>query len=139
MIKATDIAMEAKSWVGTPYVHQARLKGVGVDCIGLVLEVGRNLGVVDFDYADYSMMPDGVTLMERVRKHFVPGGSPMPGAIGVFKWRVHPQHFCVFGECNGVLTIIHAWQRTDRCVEVSFDKVWRGRLASVWHFPGVAY
>ena len=36
-----DIVTEARTWVRTPYHHQARLKGVGVDCAGLVIGVAR--------------------------------------------------------------------------------------------------
>ncbi len=35
-----DIIAEARSWIGTPYRHQASLKGVGCDCLGLVRGVG---------------------------------------------------------------------------------------------------
>jgi NlpC/P60 family putative phage cell wall peptidase len=35
------ILEEARSWIGTPYQHQASLKGVGCDCIGLVRGVWR--------------------------------------------------------------------------------------------------
>src|SRR5437667_3934403 len=32
---------EARAWIGTPYRHQASLKGVGCDCLGLVRGVWR--------------------------------------------------------------------------------------------------
>ena len=35
------IVAEARGWIGTPYRHQASLKGVGADCIGLVRGVWR--------------------------------------------------------------------------------------------------
>jgi cell wall-associated NlpC family hydrolase len=35
-MKRPDIVEEARSWLGTPYHHQAALKGVGCDCIGLL-------------------------------------------------------------------------------------------------------
>ena len=37
----TSIVAEARSWIGTPYRHQASLKGVGCDCLGLVRGVWR--------------------------------------------------------------------------------------------------
>lgn len=33
----------ARRWIGTPYHHQASLKGVGCDCLGLVRGVYREL------------------------------------------------------------------------------------------------
>jgi NlpC/P60 family putative phage cell wall peptidase len=38
---APRIVAEARSWIGTPYHHQASLKGVGCDCIGLVRGIWR--------------------------------------------------------------------------------------------------
>ena len=38
--RAVDIA---RGWIGTPYHHQASLKGVGTDCLGLVRGVYREL------------------------------------------------------------------------------------------------
>ena len=35
------IVAEARAWIGTPYRHQASLKGVGCDCLGLVRGVWR--------------------------------------------------------------------------------------------------
>jgi NlpC/P60 family putative phage cell wall peptidase len=40
-ITRTTIVAEARSWIGTPYRHQASLKGVGCDCLGLVRGVWR--------------------------------------------------------------------------------------------------
>ncbi|MEM6466311.1 MAG: peptidase [Pseudomonadota bacterium] len=34
----------ARSWIGTPFAHQGQLKGVGCDCLGLVLGVWAELG-----------------------------------------------------------------------------------------------
>ena len=42
-VTRTDIIAEARAWIGTPYRHQASLKGVGCDCLGLVRGVWRAL------------------------------------------------------------------------------------------------
>ncbi len=38
-----DVAHEVRSWLGTPYLHQASFKGAGADCLGLVRGVWRHL------------------------------------------------------------------------------------------------
>lgn len=38
---AAPIVAEALTWLGTPYRHQASVKGVGCDCLGLVRGVWR--------------------------------------------------------------------------------------------------
>jgi hypothetical protein len=36
MVTREAIVAAARSWLGTPYHHQASLKGVGSDCIGVI-------------------------------------------------------------------------------------------------------
>lgn len=38
-----EIVAAARGWIGTPYQHQASLKGVGADCLGLVRGVWRGI------------------------------------------------------------------------------------------------
>ena len=40
MIARADIVAAARSLIGTPFRHQARLPGVGIDCLNLIGEVG---------------------------------------------------------------------------------------------------
>lgn len=42
-----EIVQEALSWEGTPYHHQAGLKGVGVDCAYFIGHVAKNIGLID--------------------------------------------------------------------------------------------
>ena len=48
------IVAEAMRWLGTPYHHRAKLRGVGADCAQLVLGVYAAVGLVaDFDTGEY--------------------------------------------------------------------------------------
>ncbi len=40
------VAAEARTWLGTPYAHAQRLKGVGADCAGVPLEVYAAVGLI---------------------------------------------------------------------------------------------
>jgi cell wall-associated NlpC family hydrolase len=40
------VVVEALSWLGTPYAHRQRLKGVGVDCAQLPLAVYSACGLI---------------------------------------------------------------------------------------------
>src|SRR5688572_25297534 len=40
-VRRDQIVAAARDWIGTPYRHQASLKGVGCDCLGLVRGVWR--------------------------------------------------------------------------------------------------
>ena len=37
----SDVVAIARAWIGTPYRHQASLKGVGCDCLGLLRGLWR--------------------------------------------------------------------------------------------------
>lgn len=41
------IVDEAKTWLETPYHHQGRVKGVGVDCAQLVAGIAEALGFIE--------------------------------------------------------------------------------------------
>src|SRR5262245_46482540 len=43
MIAREAIVVAARGWLGTPYHHQASLRGVGCDCLGLIRGVWREL------------------------------------------------------------------------------------------------
>ena len=43
MTLAQRAVAEARTWIGTPYVHQASCKGAGADCLGLLRGVWRAL------------------------------------------------------------------------------------------------
>lgn len=108
-----DIVTCARSWVGTPYHHQARLKGVGVDCAGLVIGVARELGRVapEFDVAGYARRPDGWSFLAWADEYMtrVPREHMAPGHCVVVRFGRHPQHLGIVGDyLHGGLSIIHA-------------------------------
>ena len=62
------IVEEARSWLGTPYHHQAMVKGAGVDCAMILVAVYRAVGLIPagFDPRPYPQtgictgMPNGI-------------------------------------------------------------------------------
>ena len=48
------VVAEATTWIGTPWAHMSRLKGVGVDCANLPIAVYAAVGLIaDFDPPPY--------------------------------------------------------------------------------------
>ena len=48
------VIQEARTWLSTPYHHHAAIKGVGVDCAQILIEVYAAAGVVEkVDVGDY--------------------------------------------------------------------------------------
>lgn len=53
---SVHLCWELEQWLGTPFMHRAHVKGVGVDCVQLVGQVMAACGVVsDYDCGEYSL------------------------------------------------------------------------------------
>ncbi len=139
MIARADIVAEARSWIGTPFHDQGRLRAVGCDCLGLVIEVGRTLGLTDIDYHDYHQQPDGKTLEARCEKHMTRAAvEPQPGDVGLFWFakRAWPQHLGIFCERDGLLAVVHAHQRFGKVMEHRVDEWWGKRIVRAYSYQG---
>lgn len=139
----TAIVAEAMTWVGTPFVHQHRVRGVGVDCAGLVIGVARGLGLVppDFDVTGYGMTPDGRSLRAYCDTHLQPQGANVcAGDVVLVAWKDGPPHHLgiVVDHPSGLLGMIHAENRAHRKVietRLQFGRAMR--LVAAYRFPGV--
>lgn len=122
MVDREQIVAEAREWVGTPYMHQARVKGVAVDCVGLLIGVARRLGLVapDFDVTGYTRRPDGWTLIEECERHMtrIERDFMHVGDGVIVRFDAEPQHFgFVAPYRHGGWSIIHAASKYGRVVE----------------------
>jgi len=52
-LKRTEIVREALSWIGTPFMHGARIKGVGAECGSFIVDVYARFGFA----AEYKLPP----------------------------------------------------------------------------------
>lgn len=138
----TVIVDTARSWLGTPFIHQARLKGVGVDCVGLLIGVCRELGLVEdqFDIDAYPRIPDGISLMYLAEHHMtkIPRGQMQPGDVVVVAFDKFPQHFGIVGNYNrGGLSMIHAASAYGKVVEQRLMFTNAMKFVAAFKLPGV--
>ncbi|HVV65083.1 MAG TPA: hypothetical protein VHC42_06420 [Rhizomicrobium sp.] len=86
---AGRIVAIARSWIGTPYVHQASVKDVGCDCLGLLRGVWRELRGEEPEAAppyspDWAEATGRETLREALARHLAEispceaEGEPVP-------------------------------------------------------------
>ena len=47
MRQRAAVVAEAETWLGTPYHHEARIKGHGVDCAQVLIGVFANVGLIE--------------------------------------------------------------------------------------------
>lgn len=141
-ITRTDVVQAARGWLGTPYHHQARLKSVGVDCVGLVIGVARELGLVhpSFDVPAYPRSPDGVSLMALADLHMQRIDAPLQsGQVIVVAFDANPQHLGIVGDYrHGGHSIIHAAARPGRVIETRLMFSNAMRFVAAFDMPGVA-
>jgi len=136
---SSRVIVEARSWIGTPYHHQASLKGIGCDCLGLLRGVWRGvMGAEPELPPPYS--PDWAeagadTLVAAARRHLIEIDIPTfePGDVLLFRWRDKlPAKHCAIATSPG--TMIHAHDGAS-VAEVAFAPWWQRHLAYAFRFP----
>jgi NlpC/P60 family putative phage cell wall peptidase len=140
---AAAIVAEARAWIGTPYRHQASLKGVGCDCLGLVRGVWRALYGAEPEAAppyapDWAEAAAGEPLAEAALRHLVrvdPAQEFAPGDVLLFRWRagLAAKHAAI---ATAPDTMVHAHDGA-AVAEVAVAPWWRRRLAYAFRFPDV--
>ncbi len=142
MTKRADITAAARSWIGTPYHHQASVKGVGCDCLGLLRGVWREvMGAEPEKAPPYSPSWDEVNPQEHMlrvsHKYLRPRELTcrVEGTVLVFRMR----DGAVAKHCGIVVPgnrMVHA-QEGHGTVEVTLGPHWDRRVAGAFSFPGV--
>jgi len=145
MIARADIIAEAREWLGTRWHHGASLKGVGCDCIGLVVGVAGMCGVaeaeafwVDWELAGYGRQPDPAVLLRACDKYLDrrPGLNPAAADVVVMRFEREPQHFGIATDAEP-MTMIHSLAAARKVVEHGLDSLWRGRIVRLYSFRGI--
>jgi len=138
-MKRADVVAEARSWLAVPWVHQGRTRS-GVDCIGLVVVVGRTFEVPHEDRVDYARVPIGNAMLNHLRRFLTPvsGVLTPDGTVGIFRQSVYGCHVGIFSTINGVPHIIHSRADRKKVVEERFKDGELGmNLLEVLAFPGL--
>lgn len=135
-----DVVECARTWIGTRWEHQQRLKGQACDCAGLVIGVGAEVFGIQPEVPPYGRTPhhgmlEGIVSQYMVRKHV---SRMLPGDVLLISWQVESHHMAIVSEIEGEFGIIHTWAQRKRVVEHLLDKQWRDRIRAVFEFPGIA-
>lgn len=104
MTTRAAVVSEAYTWLGTPYHHQARVKGVGVDCAMILADVYHTCGLIPYidprPYpADWHLHRDEERYLGWIARYTHPVDVPKPGDIALFK----------FGRCVSHGAIVVEW------------------------------
>jgi len=134
-----EVIAEARTWIGTRWHHQGRMRGVGVDCAGLVIGVARSLGLSEFDVANYSRIPSGGLLRElcAANMRLIARELAADGDVYLMRFEREPQHLAIRSTWQDMPSIIHAYADVRRVVEHVIDDEWLARIVGAFHIPGV--
>jgi NlpC/P60 family putative phage cell wall peptidase len=138
-----EILAEARSWIGTPWLHQASCKGVGADCIGFGAGVAAACGSAEAkrflatpEWRRYGRHPEADflfrvcdELMDRIEI-----SAATVGDVLVFNCGKHPMHFGIVGDDGRML---HAYLKARRVCEHQLDAGWRARIERAYRIRGV--
>lgn len=134
------VLLAASEWIGTPYCHQASVKGAGCDCLGLIRGVWREIyGAEPMPIPPYT--PDWAeatgaeTLLSAAQKCLRPieTENSCPGDVLVFRMRPNApcKHMAILSAPD---RIIHAyWGRT--VIESHLVPYWSRRWVYSFSFP----
>jgi NlpC/P60 family putative phage cell wall peptidase len=131
----SELIEAARHYLGTPFTHQGRMRGVGVDCVGLVACAAADAGIELPDVPrSYGRTPDGSLERELARycERVLHVGLVQPGDLLLFRiYSLRPRHVAIVTQAEP-LAMIHAYQGADTVAEHLVDDWWRARLHSVW-------
>lgn len=134
----------ARSWIGTPYRHQASVKGAGTDCLGLLRGIWRELygsepETVPPYSPDWSEASGEERLWMAAERHLrprFPAGVPEPGDVLLFRMHAGSvaKHVGIFALRDGLPGLIHAYQG-HTVLESPLSRPLRRRIVARFEFP----
>lgn len=126
----------AEACLGTPFRHQGRVPGVGLDCVGVVIHVYNALGLPFYVRSDYGVSPNPRRMIAELETHLtrIPIPEARVGDVLHMAWRNLPQHLAILTPVG----ILHGYQTAGRVVEHPMDAAWRSRVRGAYRFPEVA-
>ncbi len=140
MLRQDTIIAVARGWKGTPYHHQASLKGAGCDCLGLIRGVWRELHGAEPEAMpaytkDWNEATGAEALLDAGRRHLMPIAVETAAAGDVLVFRLRAtgpaKHAGILVDAD---RMVHA-QEGMGVVEVSLSSWWRRRIAASFRFP----
>lgn len=123
----------ARACLGTPFRHQGRLPGRGLDCVGLVVHAARAAGIELIDTPAYGRSPCRNMLQAALdaQPALVHVTDRQPGDLLLMRFAGEPQHLALLTADN---TIVHAYASIENVCEQRLAQVWAARIVRVYRF-----
>lgn len=140
-IIGTEVLAEARRWLGTPYVHQAAVRGAGCDCLGLLRGVWRALygdepEPVPAYTPDWSEPSRDERLWRAAKRVLRVARTEAPGDVLLFRMRdgAVAKHLGIAAKTGAAPSFIHAYTGHG-VIESPLSAPWRRRIVARFAFP----
>ncbi len=132
-----QVVSKAREWIGTPFHHQGRLKGIGCDCLGMLIGVAQEMNLTssgilihDLDNTNYSRTPNVQEMHSKLEKYFqaIEIENILDGDILLMEVDNSPQHLGIVAtHSTGCLSVIHALNRIGVSEHI-LTEAWKKRI-----------
>ena len=131
-----EVQRVARSWLGAPWRHQGR-GPKDVDCVGLLVMIGRELSIPHQDFMGYGRQASGANFLRPFEASLesVPISDARPGDVIVLRDGLYPCHCGVLGWKDGEMTLIHAHAPRRRVIEEPLSDEWKSKRVAAFMFP----
>lgn len=143
MSRASAAVAEARLWIGTPYVHQAAVRGAGTDCLGLLRGIwaalyGAEPETVPAYTQDWAEPGNNEALWLAARRWLVevPGRDLILGNVVLFRMRTGAiaKHLGIVSAVGQEARFIHAYTGHG-VIESPLSAPWLRKVAARFEFP----
>lgn len=143
MTIAEKALVEAREWIGTPYQHQASVKGVGTDCLGLLRGIWRTVYGAEPEavpaYTEDWAEPDHREVLLEAACRWLAAKSltqKAPGDVLLFRMRDGSiaKHLGLQSRIGSHPQFIHSYTGHG-VIESSLSQPWQRRIAARFCFP----
>lgn len=137
MFTRQQVVDAARSYIGVNFRMYGRDR-TGLDCVGLLYCVGKDLGIEGHHDTDYSRQPEPAKLQAMLDQYTRPAKANPPRSGRVLKLRqmIFPMHIGILVVENGRLSVINANVKRHKVVEDSWE-VWKNLVMEYRDIKGV--
>jgi cell wall-associated NlpC family hydrolase len=133
-----DVVIEARRWLGVPWRHQGRTRA-GVDCVGLIALVARDLAISTYDYTSYGRRAHGQAFVHHLAENMdaLRVAEAQPGDVLVFADQAYPCHCGFLTEKFEQPHLLHSHATRRKVIEEPYIGEWPARVRFAFRFRGV--
>lgn len=141
MRKRESFVAALRDLVGTPFKHQGRVPGVGLDCVGVGVVAALACGFDVRDVRAYTRQASGDSLLESLEKNGerisvdeLQAGDCV--AVWFDRGTKHAQHVAFMVETEPEIRVVHAWQDVGLVCECGLGAMSR-RIVAAFRIGGL--